>query len=436
MKNTFADSYTKYLAQKKIYHSLKNKLKRTYLHRSTAWGEYHKLTSVLTFKLWQYYNYLKKNLLKPTFVFPFKLVLIFCYIIIIVCFYFLYKLVYFLTYFFQKPLQLPSSCAALNGVSFIIPTWNKAKLVTACVKKLTAVLESENPQIQKEIIIVNNGSTDKTVKSIESITSSIPIRLVNLPQNLGFSPAINLGVGLAKYNYIYLLNNDMIPKPNFFLSIINFAQSKIDKHSWFFGISSQVFFFDKAKRREESGKTYIFPFFGIIQAAHIVNHQNLSEPSLTCYPGGGSSLINKHLFNLLGGYDYQTYRPGYCEDLDLGFLAWRFSYPSYFVPKSHIIHHHQSSYKKITADPTHYLFKNYIAFTLKNISNFSLFLNHIISFSLYALVDKKHFNYILEIIPILPSIFASKISLLKYRSQFKDSDLFDFIRFEISHAQD
>ena len=178
----------------------------------------------------------------------------------------------------------------------------------------------------------------------------------------------------------------------------------------------------------------IYPYFGIVQAAHIVNHQNLQNPSLTFYPGGGSSLFNKYIFQKLGKYDSKTYQPMYCEDLDLGFLAWNFGYPSYFFPQSQIIHHHRSSSNTITTNPSHYLFKNQLAFTLKNITSFPLFLRHILNFPFYSLYDKNQLFYILEILPILPSIFASKISLLKFQTQISDSSLFNFINFELENG--
>ncbi len=435
MKNSFIESYTKYISQKKINSNLKRKLSRTNQHRTIAWNEFNKLTIIIPFKLWQKYNYFKRYLIKPIFLFPFKLAIIITYTITISIFYLTHKLIYFLTYPFSKALNIPYSKTKIDGVSFIIPTWNKAEMVTTCVKKLAYILEKEKPELQKEIIVVNNGSIDNTVKSIESIISSIPISLINFHDNLGFAPAINAGCHNAKYNYVYLMNNDMIPKPRFFSSIINFAKTQIKQKHKFFGIASQIFFFDKNKRREESGKTYIYPYFGIIRAAHIVNHQNLQLPSFTCYPGGGSSLLNKHLFQKLNGYDFKTYRPMYCEDLDLGYLAWRLGYPSYFMPQSHVIHHHRSSSKKIGTDPSHYLFKNLLAFAIKNSSSFSLFLSHILTFPLFALKDKNHLIYMLEILPILPSILVSKILLLKYKTKISDSDLFDFINYELKKCQ-
>jgi GT2 family glycosyltransferase len=434
MKKTFSEIYGQYITKKKENRILKQQIRRLCLQQQTTWKEYTKLTSVLSFKLWQYYNKVKRSLIKPIFLFPIKLTIVLIYILMIAIFFFVYKLLYFITYPFSKKLLVPTSDSKINGVSFIIPTWNKAEMVTTCVKKLSSLLEKEFPNIKKEVIVINNGSVDNTVELIESIKTSISIRLINLSQNLGFAKGINMGANLAKYNYLYLMNNDMIPKPNFFTSVINIALAKLSQGSIFFGITSQIFFFDKTKRREESGKTYIYPHFGIIRAAHIVNNINLTTPSSTCYPGGGSSLINKYIFNKFGGYDFHTYRPMYCEDLDLGFVAWLYGFPSYFQPLSHIIHHHRSSSTKISSDPSHLLFKNLLTFTLKNISSPYLIIKHIICFPIYTLINKNHFNYMLEVIPIIPSIFIQKISLLKYRIQTKDSDLIDFINFELKNG--
>ncbi|MBI2465063.1 glycosyltransferase family 2 protein [Candidatus Shapirobacteria bacterium] len=435
MKKTFTQVYSQYITQKKLNASLKKKIWRLRTHRFIAWNDFNKLTSVISFRLWQQYNHFKKYLVKPVFLFPFKSIFIVVYLAITICLYFIYKIFHFSSSFFSKPLPLSSLQAEIDGVSFIIPTWNKAKMVTDCVKKLSSILEIESPKVKKEIIIVNNGSADNTIKSITSINSSISIRLINLPKNVGFASAINLGVIESMYNYIYLMNNDMIPTPTFLSSIINFAQAKINQGSKFFGISSQIFFFDKNKRREESGKTYIYPYFGIIRAGHIVNSSNLQDPSPTCYPGGGSSLLNKHIFQKLGGYNSTIYRPMYCEDLDQGFLAWQYGFPSYFVPQSHIIHHHRSSSKKLTTDPSHYLFKNLLTFSLKNITSFSLFLKHIFYFPILSIIDDHHFNYLLGVLPIIPSIYLYKVRSLKYKYMHQDTSLFDFIKFEVKNDQ-
>ncbi|MEI8067730.1 MAG: glycosyltransferase, partial [Candidatus Shapirobacteria bacterium] len=297
-----------------------------------------------------------------------------------------------LSLFSSKEIKIKKSEEMIDGVSFIIPTWNKKEMVVNCVQLLDKYLSIEYPKIPKEIIIIENGSTDGSVEALSNLKTKIPIVLLKQKTNIGFAKAINLGLQNSKYNYVYLINNDMEPQKNFFNSIIDLSLNILKQNKKFFGISSQIFFFDKNKRREESGKTYSLPSLGYITIAHYVQEESLKDVSFTLYPGGGSSLINKHYFQKIGGYDYKSYTPLYCEDLDAGFIAWKFGLPSYFDPNSHVVHHHRSSSVKLTEDPSYFMYKNWLVFILKNFDSTNI-INNICLYPLRIFFRKSDFKY-------------------------------------------
>lgn len=352
------------------------------------------------------------------------------YFIVTILFLIIFKFFYIFIYLFQIKLEISKDKLKIDGISFIIPTWNKKEMVVECVKNLDKVASLECINIPKEIIVIDNGSVDNTYEALKELKLKTALNVVRSETNLGFARGINLGAKKAKYNYIYLMNNDMIPKPNLIKEIVKFAQNLLDNAKPFFGLSSQIFFFDPTKRREESGKNYYRPDFGYLYVAHCVNENNLTDPSITGYPGGGSSLINKELFLKLGGYDSDLYLPLYDEDLDLGFIAWKFGFPSYFVPTSQIIHHHRSSSKKLSMDPNYYMFKNWVTFILKNYDSWSLFISHIFFYPLRMLADKRFITYGFENTKILHKILYKKILLSRYKRVYKDSELINFPKFE------
>jgi len=354
------------------------------------------------------------------------------YFIATILFFLLYKVCYFFISFFQNKLKIIEGRSKIDGISFIIPTWNKKDLVLNCVKNLDKVSSTECKDIPKEIIVIDNGSIDQSYEELKKLKTKTSLNVVRSDTNLGFARGINLGASKAKYNYIYLMNNDMIPKPNLITEILKFGQNLLKNNKPFFGLSSQIFFFDPTKRREESGKNYYRPDFGYLYVAHVVNEVNLTDSSITGYPGGGSSLINKELFLKLGGYDSDLYLPLYDEDLDLGFIAWKFGFPSYFVPNSQIIHHHRSSSKKLAMDPNYYMFKNWVTFVLKNYDSLSLFLTHIFLFPFRMLSDQRFVTYAWENTKIIHKILYKKIMLSKYKRVYNDTELINFPKFEFN----
>lgn len=374
-------------------------------------------------------NYFKKT--KPITLIK-KLFIAVVYFILISIFFMVSSTIKFIYSFFSKKISIKNNKKNIDGVSFIIPTWNKKKLVINCVKLLDLYLSQEKPNIKKEIIVIENGSIDGSFKALSNLKTKIPLVILKKETNIGFARAINLGLKHSQYNYVYLINNDMEVQKNFFNSIIDTAQNLLNQKRDFFGISSQIFFFDPNKRREESGKTYSLPNTGFISIAHHIQKEALKELSLTLYPGGGSSLINKHYFEEIGGYDYKSYTPLYCEDLDAGFITWKLGLPSYFDPNSKVIHHHRSSSVNLIQDPSYFMYKNWLVLILKNFDSPKNILSHLFIYPFKIIFSNSHAKYATEAIKNLKNIFISKIKLYKYTIINSDKILINFPKFKNS----
>ena len=88
-------------------------------------------------------------------------------------------------------------------VSVIIVNWNGAQYIEKCISSLL-----EMSYNSFEIVVVDNNSTDNSVDIIKNISPKIKI-IVN-KRNLGFARACNIGIEVAKGEYIGLFNNDAI----------------------------------------------------------------------------------------------------------------------------------------------------------------------------------------------------------------------------------
>jgi len=90
--------------------------------------------------------------------------------------------------------------------SIIILTFNELEYTKKCIASLrTDTLEPH------EIIFVDNGSTDGTVKWIEQMLKNSPnYKFIANENNLGFPKGSNQGILASSGEYILLLNNDVI----------------------------------------------------------------------------------------------------------------------------------------------------------------------------------------------------------------------------------
>lgn len=100
-------------------------------------------------------------------------------------------------------------------ISFIIPAYNSEKTIKRCALSCAS---QKSPNLDIEIIIVDDGSDDKTPEIITEMKKDIP-EIVSLKQkNQGVSVARNNGIDLAQGDYImfvdaddYLTNNVICP---------------------------------------------------------------------------------------------------------------------------------------------------------------------------------------------------------------------------------
>ena len=103
----------------------------------------------------------------------------------------------------------------MKKLSIIIPTYNESKTITQVLENVMAVaLEGYT----KEIIVVDDGSTDDTVKKLGSWNKKI--RFVSLPQNKGKGAAVTEGLKTATGDIIIIQDADLEYSPSDYPAIL------------------------------------------------------------------------------------------------------------------------------------------------------------------------------------------------------------------------
>ena len=90
-------------------------------------------------------------------------------------------------------------------VSVILIVCNRAELTLPCLRSL-----AEQTQIGFELIVIDNGSTDRTTALFDRVDGA---RVYRNDQNLYFIHAVNQGAARALGSHLLLLNNDAILLP-------------------------------------------------------------------------------------------------------------------------------------------------------------------------------------------------------------------------------
>lgn len=105
-------------------------------------------------------------------------------------------------------------------VSVLVSTYNDEKYIARCIRSLQN--QNLNPN-KYEIIVINDGSTDKTKFALDVLKrkNDDQLNIVHNKINLGLPASINIGINQAKGQYIVRVDADDFVNVNF-LSALSF----------------------------------------------------------------------------------------------------------------------------------------------------------------------------------------------------------------------
>jgi len=93
----------------------------------------------------------------------------------------------------------------MKGLSIIIPVYNEEKSIALTLEEILSIMEKSN--IEYEIIVVNDGSSDKTGEILDKYKNE-RIKVVNQDKNCGYGASIKTGIRFAKFDKIAITDAD------------------------------------------------------------------------------------------------------------------------------------------------------------------------------------------------------------------------------------
>ncbi|MEM4259613.1 MAG: glycosyltransferase family 2 protein [Candidatus Woesearchaeota archaeon] len=198
-----------------------------------------------------------------------------------------------------------------RSISIIIPAHNEEKYISEC---LNSVL-SANFQGKKEIIVVDDGSNDKTSEIVKKFKKKGVILLRT--KHIGKSAVINTALKIAKGELIGIVDADSIIEKNSLMEM----HSVISKKD-VVGVTGVI----KVKNR----KKHILMWVHIEQLYNSLLRYLLSKINANVSTPGPLSVYRKKALIEVGGFSTE----GFSEDLDITIRLIRKGYKISFAEKA------------------------------------------------------------------------------------------------------
>jgi len=241
------------------------------------------------------------------------------------------------------------------AVNIVIPNWNGLRFLPAC---LASIKQQTFNSLQ--ITLVDNGSSDG---SLEYLQKNYPqVRVISLPENKGFSAAVNKGILSSTAPFVLLLNNDTELAPDCLSLLVETAAEQ--EELVFF--SPKMLSFHERTVLDGAGDGYLRGGAGYRLGTLEKDGPIYNEPGPIFGACAGAVLYRRTLFDHIGLFDEDFF--AYLEDVDLNLRINHSGRKGYYVPSARVYHiGSASSGSKInpftvrlsTRNSFYVLFKNY-----------------------------------------------------------------------------
>ena len=238
------------------------------------------------------------------------------------------------------------------SVSVIILSWNSEKYIRQCINSLFIDLNFYN--MEKEIIIVDNGSSDRTIKILKQLHKKYSnMKVIELEKNLGTTISRNIGIRERLGKYIFILDSDTEVQEGTISTLIDMFNKKDN-----IGIVAPRLYYSDGSiqpscKKFPTIKTKIYKYIPfnitrkIAEKSELYNNiyeKEYKKITEVDYCISAAWMVNRGAINDIGLFDENIfYAP---EDVDYCLRMWLKGWKVIYTPLASVIHHTQrKSYK-------------------------------------------------------------------------------------------
>ncbi len=225
-------------------------------------------------------------------------------------------------------------------ISIIIVSYNTRGLLAACINSI----ENNLKQLDYEIIVVDNNSTDG---SVELLKSQYPkVKLIENKYNAGFAKANNQGLLFCSGEYILLLNSDSLVLGNAIGTLVEFLNTH--KEAAICGprlLNSDMTLQLPCRRgfprlinsiSHFSGLSKVFPKSRVL-GSYLMTYMDNSVDHEVDAVSGACMLVRRAVLDTIGELLDEAFYMHF-EDIDLCYRAKKSGYKVYYVHDAEVVH--------------------------------------------------------------------------------------------------
>ena len=273
-------------------------------------------------------------------------------------------------------------------LSIIIVNWNVEALLH---QALTSIYASWSETSQLEVIVIDNASTDNSVKMVQQ---NFPhVHIIANTTNMGYPAGCNQGLAVSSGQYRLILNPDTEIVGNALSALVQYMAGHPAV-----GLAGPALIYPDGTHQSSRRR---FPTLAILflestwmekfsPRSFLNNYYFLDQPDSVTqevdWVTGAAMIIRREVWDKIGGLDEGFFM--YSEELDWCKRIKMAGYSIVYFPEATIIHHEGKSSEQVVAE-------RHIYFQTSKIRYTRIYYGHVVVFILYHWIRLQYISQIL-----------------------------------------
>ena len=208
-----------------------------------------------------------------------------------------------------------------QNTTIVIPNYNGLRFLKDCLDSVVGTAAA--------VILVDNASTDGSVSFVKNNYPTVSV--VELPENYGFSRAVNEGIKRTETEFVLLLNSDIKAYPGFAKTL----EERIAGDTRVFSVNPLMLSMQNEELIDGAGdvNTIVGWPLNIGRGQRASSRTKEYDIFSSC---AGASIYRTKVLSEIGMFDEKHFL--YFEDVDVGWRALLLGYRNVFTPKARVLH--------------------------------------------------------------------------------------------------